>query len=302
MSIPSLPSAPLGDLRGSAARWRRRHLLDRAMRWGLPLALLVVLFPLFDMIYWIAVRALPTFTWATLTTDQVGLGGGLYAMIVGSFTLLALATGFAAAVGIAAGMYTAEYAPPSIARWARVAGNLLAGIPAIVLGYFGYYALVLYTHWGYTTLAGGITLGVFMVPFVYRTADLAFANVPSEQREAALAMGARPGQYLVRVALPIALPAILSGVFLAMAIGLGETAPLLYTAGWSSTPVAGLFQPTSFLTGAIWNFYDYPSTEGSFQALAFQAAFLLLILVIGLNVVVQAVAERYRRRTRGMMA
>jgi phosphate transport system permease protein len=294
--------APERSLHSSSPRLRRRLVLDRALRWVFPLALLVVLLPLFDMIYWISIRALPTFTWATLTTDQVGLGGGLYAMILGSFTLLGLATGIAALVGISAGMFTAEYAPPSIQRPARLAGNLLAGVPAIVVGYFGYYALVLYTHWGYTSLAGGITLGVFMVPYIYRTADLAFANVPSQQREAALAIGARRSQYLLRVALPIALPAILSGVFLSMAIGLGETAPLLYTAGWSSTPVVGLFQPTSFLTGAIWNFYDFPSTEGSFQTLAFQAAWLLLLMVIGLNILVQIVAERYRRRTRGMMA
>lgn len=284
----------------SDGRLRRRLAFDRIVPWALLLAFAAVLYPLADMIYWISSRALPTFTWATLTENQVGVGGGLYAMIVGTFLLIAIGMAFATGIGIMAGIYTAEYAPAPVARLARLSGNVLAGVPAIVIGYFGYWALVLYTHWGFTTLAGGITLGVFMVPFIFRTTDLAFSEVPPTQREATLALGARRSQYIRRVAFPIALPTVLSGIFLGMAFGLGETAPLVYTAGWSSTPASGLLSPTSYLTGAIWNFYDYPSSEGSFLTLAFQAAFLLIVITLSLNIVIQVVAERYRRRLRGL--
>lgn len=293
------PPAP-DSILATSGLIRRRVAFDRLIGWVLLLAFAVVLFPLFDMIYWVSVRALPTFTWATLTQDQVGFGGGLYAMIVGTVVLVLLATAFATAIGLAAGLYTAEYASPAVQRLGRLAGNLLAGVPAIVLGYFGYYALVLYTHWGFTTFAGAITLGVFMIPYVYRTTDLALSNVPASQREATLALGAARGQYLARVALPIALPTILTGIFFAMALGSGEAAPLIYTAGWSSTPVTGLLQPTSFLTGAIWSFYDFPSSEGSFLALAFQAALLLILIVLALNLAVQVISDRYRRRLRGL--
>ncbi len=279
---------------------RRRLALDRAVRWLLLLAFAAVLFPLLDMVYWISARAVPAFTWGTFTEDQVCLGGGLHAMIIGTLFLIGIATAFAVGIGVLSGMYTAEYAPPAVARSARVIGNVLAGVPAIVIGYFGYYALVLYTHWGFNSLAGGVALGVFMVPFVYRTTDIGFASVPRAQREATLALGARRSQYLVRVALPIALPTMLSGVFLAMAIGLGETAPLVYTAGWSSSTVTGLLQPTSYLTGAIWNFYDFPSTEGSFLTLAFQAAFLLIVISLTVNIAIQVITDRYRRRLRGL--
>jgi phosphate transport system permease protein len=278
-----------------------RVIVDKAMGWVLLLAFVAVLFPLADMIYWISAKALPTFSVGTLTLDQVGTGGGLHSMIIGTFIILALSTTIAVGIGVLSGIYTAEFAPRRVAAAARVAGYLLAGVPAIVLGYFGFYLLVIYTGWDYNTLAGGITLGIFMVPFIYRATDLAFTNVPRDQREGALAMGASRFQYLRRVALPIAMPTMLSGIFLAMALGLGETAPLVLTVGWSNTIPQTLLQPTGYLTGAIWNFYDFPSTYGHFQTLAFQAAFLLIVIVIVLNVLIQFIAERYRRKLRGLL-
>ncbi len=287
------------DLGHRSPRLARRMFMDRLLRWLLPLSFLLVLLPLFDLLYYVGVRALPTFTVATVTTNPVGFGGGLLAPIVGTLVLISVATGFAALVGIAAGMYTAEFAPRPIARTARLAGNLLAGIPAIVVGYFGYFLFVLATG-NFSTLAGAVTLGIFMVPYVYRVCDLALARVPHEQREAALAMGARRGQYLLRIALPIAFPSILTGIFLAMAIGLGETAPLVLTAGWSNTPVTNLLGPTSYLTGIVYQNYQFPTTLGNLVTLAFQAALLLVVIVLALNIVVQFIAERYRKRLRGL--
>jgi phosphate transport system permease protein len=295
--------ASTGETDGLGARsprLTRRLWFDRAMRWLLPLTFLLVLLPLFDLLYYIGAKALPTFTLQTLTTNPIGLGGGLYAPIVGTLVLIGIATAFASTVGIVAGMYTAEFAPSSIARAARLGGNLLAGVPAIVVGYFGYFLLVLATGWKFSTLGGGLTLGVFMIPYVYRVCDLALARVPGEQREGALATGARRGQYLLRVALPIALPSILTGIFLAMAIGLGETAPLVLTAGWSNTPVQSLLAPTSYLTGVVYENYQFPSNLGQLVTLAFQAAFLLVVIVLALNVVVQLIADHYRRRLRGL--
>lgn len=289
------------DLRMMAGKGQAlRVALDKVIKWVLLGAFVVVLFPLLDLIYWVSKEALPTFGWSTISENQVGFGGGLHAMIVGTFVILGLSTAIAAAIGVLAGIYTAEYAPPRVAEAGRVAGYLLAGVPAIVIGYFGFVLLVVDTGWGYNALAGGITLAIFMVPFIYRTTDLAFSNVPSDQREGAFAVGASRRQYLLRVAFPIALPTMLSGIFLAMAIGLGETAPLLLTAGWTQTIPTSLFQQTSFLTGGIWLNYEAPATEGTLRLLAFQAAFLLLIIVVALNVAIQMFAEHYRKRLRGL--
>lgn len=299
--LPGSPApGPVHELLAPSGRLRRRLIFDRVIGWVLLLAFAAVFVPLFDMVYWISAKALPTFSVATLTENQVGFGGGLYAMIIGTFVLIGLATGIGTAIGLVAGFYTSEYAPPGVARVARIAGNVLAGVPAIVLGYFGYFLLVLYTGWGYTVLAGGITLGIFMTPYIYRTADVALSSVPPAQREAALAVGSRRHQYLLRIAFPIALPTILTGVFFAMALGFGEASLLIYTAGWSSTPVNGLFQQTAFLSGAIWAFYDFPQSLGSFLTLAFQAAFLLIMIVLALNIAVQILSDRYRRRLRGL--
>lgn len=283
-----------------SARFRRRLAFDRWIGRLLPLVFLAVLFPIFDMVYWIGSKAVPTLSWTILTTNPSGFGGGLYASILGTFYLLLIATGIAAAVGLVAGMYTAEFALPKVASAARMAGNLLAGTPAMVVGYFGYFALVIATHTAGSVLFGGITLSIFILPYIYRTSDLAFASVPSEQREAALGIGSTRLQYLLRVGLPIAFPRILTGVFVAMAIGLGETAPLLFTAGWNFFPPQTLNSQTSYLTGVIWNDFDAPSTLGTLQTLAFQAAFLLIMIVIVLNIAVQLVAELYRRRLRGL--
>ncbi len=290
------------DLSYAHGRLLVRLGVDRVIGWVLLLAFVIVLFPLIDMLGWIAEKALPTFTYATLADNQIGTGGGLHSMILGTLLILGISTGIAAAIGVLAGLYTAEFAPRRVAEVGRLGGYLLAGVPAIVLGYFGFYLLVLYTGWNYNTLAGGITLGIFMVPFIFRTADLAFTNVPHDQKEAALAMGSSRWQYLYRVAFPIAMPTMLSGVFLAMALGLGETAPLLLTAGWSNTVPTNLLEPTGYLTGCIWNFYDFPFTFGHYQTLAFQAAFLLIVIVVILNVSVQVIAEHYRRKLRGLFA
>ncbi|EQD40029.1 phosphate ABC transporter, inner membrane subunit PstA [mine drainage metagenome] len=288
------------ELVRSSGRLRRRLIFDRAIGWVLLAAFAVVLLPLFDMIYWVSANALPTFSWATLTENQVGTGGGLYPMIQGTLVIIAVATALATGLGVAAGFYTSEYAPPPIARLARTAGNLLAGVPAIVLGYFGYFLLVIYTGWGFTALGGAITLGIFMTPYVYRTTDVALSSVPTGQREAALALGARPHQYLGRVAFRIALPTVLTGVFFAMALGLGEAAPLYYTAGFNSYPIGNLMSPTGTLSVAIYQFYENPPSFGHFLDLAFQAAFLSIVIVLALNVAVQLLSDRYRRRLRGL--
>jgi phosphate transport system permease protein len=285
-----------------SGRLKRRLAKDRALRWGLPLAFVAVVFPILDLIYWISSRALPTLTWTTLSTNPLGDAGGLYAPITGTFYLLGIATAISAGLGILAGAYTAEYATPRVANAARLVANVLTGTPSIVVGYFGYFALVLYLHSGYTLWAGAVALSVFMLPYIFRITDLAFGTVPEAQREAALGMGASRRQYLLRNAFPIAFPQVLTGIFLAMAIGAGETAPLLLTAGWSITPAQSLNQQTSYLTGFVWTYFDQPATAGTLVTLSFQAAFLLIVGVLILNLIVQIVSEIYRRRLRGLFA
>ena len=159
-------------------RVHRRVAWDRWLGRLLPLAFVAVLFPIIDLLYWIGSEALPTLSWTTLTTNPVGFGGGLYAPLTGTVYLVGIATAIAGTLGIVAGAYTAEFASPRAALIGRLLANLLTGTPAIVVGYFGYFALVLYTHSTFTLWAGAITLSIFMLPYVYRVTDAAFGSVP----------------------------------------------------------------------------------------------------------------------------
>jgi len=290
------------SLRAKSGRSARRRAWDRWMGRLLPFSFAIAILPILDMIYWIGARALPTLTWTTLTTDPTGLSGGLYGPLVGTLDILALSTAISTVLGVAGAAWVAEFAGPRWADVCRTGANLLAGVPSIVVGYFGYFALVLYFGWGPSLLSGSVTLAIFLVPYIFRATDLAISGIPQDLREAALGLGASRGQYLTRVGLPVALPRILNSILLAASIGIGETAPLLYTAFFNNYPPTGLTSKTGYLTGLIWNYYDEPAHFGTEVTLAFQAAFLLLLIVIGLNVLVRVVSRRYERRLRGLFA
>lgn len=296
------PSIPVVDdlTRDRAGHVWRRTTFDRCLRWTLPLLFAVAIIPILDLVYWVGLRALPTFSLTVLTTNPSGAGGGLYAPLVGSLTILLLATAVSLVFGFLGGLATAEYLSESAAGIVRITANVMAGIPAIIIGLFGYLAFVTYFGWGLSLAAASVTLGVFMTPYVFRATDLAYSSVPPHIREAAVGSGARPLQYLLRIATPIALPQVLSGVFLAMAIGIGETAPLYLTTLQVELPPTGLLQPAGALTLYIWTGFQTGINGGSAVHLAFQAAFLLLVIVIGLNVLVRIVGARSRRRLEGL--
>ena len=275
-----------------------RTILDRSAKWLLPLLYLVAIGPILSLVYWISVRAVPTLSWHVLTTNPSGEAGGLYAPLMGSLAIILLATAVAVAFGFLGGLATAEYLSDRAAETVRVSANVFAGTPAIILGLFGYFALVEYLGWGPSLAAASVTLGIFMTPYVFRATDLAYASIPRHIREAAVGSGARPVQYLLRIATPIAFPQVLTGIFLAMAIGVGETAPLVLTTNQYSLPPTGLFSKAGALPLDIWGAYQNP-LPGIVTA-AFQSAFLLLVIVVGLNVIVRIVAVRSRRRLEGL--
>jgi phosphate transport system permease protein len=289
-------SFPIDDLRlDRSGHVRFRTNFDRWIGYLLPFLFLAAIFPILDLVYYVSVKALPTLTWNQLTSESI-YGHTLGVPIIGTFEIITLATLFALLFGLFGGIATAEFLPDRTATWVRTMANILAGTPSVVVGYFGFFAFVKFFGWGLSLIAGVFTLSFFMTPYVFRATDLAFASVPRSIREAALGSGAKPSQYILRVATPIAFPQILTGVFLAMAIGVGETAPLVLTTTEGILPPQNLLSPVTFLTGLIWTNFQYSSTE----VYAFQAAFILLVTVVGLNIVVRVIAARYRRRLEGL--
>jgi len=272
---------------------------DRWMGRLLPLLFLVAVLPILSLIYYISARAIPTLSWNVLTSTSVYQTDALGVPIIGTFEIMLLATLLAVAFGLLGGIATAEFLSENVAGWVRTSANLVVGTPSVIVGYFGYFVFVLYFGWGLSFLAGVLTLSFFMTPYVFRTTDLAFSSIPRPIREAAMGAGARPHQYILRVGTPIAFPQILTGVFLAMAIGVGETAPIVLTTTAGVLAPQTIYSPVTFLTGLIWsNFAQAPST--GLQVLAFQAAFLLMVVVIALNIVVRIISARYRKRLEGL--
>jgi phosphate transport system permease protein len=293
---------PADDLhRGATAGLRWRTGFDRWVGYVLPALFLVALIPIIDVIYYLSKTAWPTLTATVLTSfADYEIHDALGVMIVSTFEIMLFATAIAVALGVVGGVATAEFLPESVAGWIRMSANLLAGTPSVIVGYFGYFAFCLYFHWGLTFIAGVVTLSFFMFPYVFRTVDLAFTSVPRPIREAAFGSGARPVQYILKIGTPIAFPQILTGIFLAMAIGVGETAPIILTVEPSVLTPSGLFSPALFATYLIWTGFDQPSTFGTYYTLAFQAAFLVIVVVLVLNVLVRVIAARYRKRLEGL--
>lgn len=280
--------------------YRRRQIQDRILKVLIIAAVVVVLYPLLDMLYLFAYKGLSVISWAKLTettAQGTGLGGGgIYNAITGSLLLLALSAMVAVPLGIFSGVYMAEFAGEHnrYAGVVRFISDVLAGVPSIVLGYVGYLLFVLYAGWGYSALAGGITLSILMLPYILRTTELAIRRVPDSIREGAIALGSTRTSMINKLTLRFALPGIITGVMLAVSISFSETAPLLYTADFSNyAPSALLHQPIAYITGIVWTFSQMPGTQP--HNLAYIAAFVLLTFVFLINFVSRVVLKRFSK-------
>jgi phosphate transport system permease protein len=275
-------------------RHKRRLVVDKFYKILVLVALLLVLVPLGDVIYLFAYKgatliSLATFTQTVSTSSESFVSGGLANYIIGTLLLVGLSAVFAVPLGVLGGIYMAEFAGNNRhSQIVRFMSDVLAGVPSIVLGYAGYLLLVQATPkilgWGFSALAGGITLSVLMLPYILRTTELSINRVPASIREAAIALGSNKTKMINRITLRLALPGILTGIIISLGIAFGETAPLLYTAGFGNyIPSSLIHQPIGYLTYVVFYFTQLPSQSAI--NLSYVASFLLICIVVAFNVV-----------------
>ncbi len=219
-------------------------------------------------------------------------GGGMANALVGSAKLLGIAAITGLPIGFLAGLYLSEFAGRRSAAIVRYAADLLNGMPSIVIGIF-VYSLVVLPMKQFSTLAGGLALGMMMIPIMTRSSEEFLRAVPRSLREASLALGASRAVTIVRVVVPAASRGIVTAAMLGLARVAGETAPLLFTSLSNAFWSEGLLNPTASLPVMIYNYAVSPYDDWHRQAWA--AGLVLLTLVLAANLAARQLVGAGRR-------
>ena len=283
----------------SLASRRRR---DRIMTGTMIAAVLIAVVPLALILADVVAKGIGQLSLSFFTQPEpfvaTAPGGGFAAGIRGTIKMVALGTVVAVPVGVLAGVYLSEYhARGPLATLVRFFADVMTGIPSIFVGIFVFTVVVLSTG-SFSAWAGGLALGILMLPLIVRTSEEALRLVPDDLREAALALGVRKWRTIVSVVLPTALPGIMTGALLAVARAAGETAPLLLTAFGNQllVPWTSWNGPEASLTLEI--FTNSRSPFPAQQARAWTGALVLVFGVLVFSIAARTVATRRSRRAR----
>ena len=272
-----------------------RHWFDRGMTilaFGLTL---IGVLPLISVLWNIISKGLPGLT-AKMFTQPI-IDDGFANAIVGTLIMVGIGSLLSIPIGIATGIYLAEYQPSSkINRTIRFLTTILTGVPSIVVGIFTYDVIVLVTKklfdFSYSAVAGGIGLAIIMLPIIALTTEEVLKLVPVTFRLASSGLGGSSFQTITRIILPTALPAISTGVLLALARATGETAPLLFTALFAQDWAENILSPTGSLPVLIFNLYNDPDPVKS--QLVWTASLFLLVIVLVINLPARLLTSKGR--------
>jgi phosphate transport system permease protein len=277
------------------ARWRKFK--STAVTGILVLCSAAVIAPLFLVLYFLILHGATSLDWNFFTqlpkpTGEVG--GGMANAIVGTMTLLAMASVVGVPIGIFGGIYLAEYGSDGANSWIRFAADVLNGVPSIVWGMVIYLILVV-PFKGFSAYAGSVALGLMMVPLVMRTTEEVLVLVPQSYREAALALGVARWKVIMVIVVRTALKGIATGVIVALARIAGETAPLLFTDLGNNFWNHNLKEPIAALPLQIYNYAISPYDDWHRQAWA--GALVLMALILALNIIVRVLSRDRQKST-----
>ena len=265
-----------------------RYIVDKLLIWLSFVCVVVAMVPLASILYYVTVNGISAINWNFFTQlppppGQLVSGGGLGNAIQGSLILIGLAAVIGIPTGVLSGVYISEYGNNFYGRTVRLLGDVLIGNPSVVVGVLLYVLIVIPTH-AFSVTAGSVALGIMMIPIISATTSEALKLVPNSIREASVALGIKRWRTVLLV-VANAKTGIATGVLLATARVMGETAPLIYTVGVSNLWYSGLSAPVGYLTFYIWNY----ATSGfqNWTRLAWGAAFILIVIILVINIAVR---------------
>lgn len=255
----------------------------------------LALLPLLAILIEILRQGLPYLKWEVFVSlpAPVGVQGepnGFANAIVGTLMMVGIASLLSIPFGVMTGIFLSEFGQgTAIANLVRFITSILTGVPSIIAGVFAYGVIVLTTK-EFSAIAGGFALSVLMLPVVTLTTEQALKLIPTNQRLAAAALGSSRLQTTFRVVVAAAIPAITTGILLAVARAAGETAPLLFTALYSEVWPEGLFSATPSLSVLIYKYASSPFVEQN--QLAWTASVVLVGLVLFISILSRLATRR----------
>ncbi|HIY82136.1 MAG TPA: phosphate ABC transporter permease PstA [Firmicutes bacterium] len=272
----------------------KKHPKAVALRILVTTAAALTVLVLFSLVFYILIKGIPNLKPSLFEWKYTSKNASMMPAIINTITMVLMTLLIAVPFGIGSAIYLTEYAKRGnkVVPVIRMTTETLSGIPSIVYGLFGYMAFVRWLDWGYSLMAGIITLAIMILPLIMRTTEEALLAVPDSYREGSYGLGAGRLRTIFRVVLPSAMPGILSGVILGVGRIVGETAALIYTAG----SVTGV--PDSLMSsGRTLAVHMYALlSEGLYTDEAYATAVVLLVLVFIINRLSAYVANKIQNR------
>ncbi len=267
----------------------KREFIDRAVYIILIIAILMIIIPFFVIISDVLIRGIPGLSVTFIY--QTAMGGGIRNAIVGTLYLVVIATLVAIPLSVGAAVYITEYAKPGIIRQVvEFTADVLAGVPSIVFGAFGYLFFTAILGLGQSLISGALTLSLMMIPTVLRTTQESLRAVPLSLREASLALGATRWSTTWRVTLRACFPAIVTGGLLAIIRVAGETAPLLFTTGSNVDLPWSIFDAVASLPLTIYLYAKHYDPILNQQA--YSAAIVLILGVLFVDLIANYLSRK----------
>jgi phosphate transport system permease protein len=289
-------SADVNPLMVVSPRSRRRKRIGHVMEGISTAAAILAIVVLGIVIFSVARKGLPALSVDFFTKSPAPVfqtGGGIENAIVGTFIMTAMATAIAVPMGVLIAIFNTEFAPPQVAELVRLALNILAGVPTIVIGIFIFGLLVVGN--GQSAIAASVGLSIVMLPLIARATEEVLALVPTTLREGGMALGATRARTVITVILPTAVGGIVTATIVAVARAAGETAPLLFTSAiFANSVTTNVHQAMASIPLTIYVDSESPSVAD--QHTAWAAALVLMTAVLVTGIIGRALSLRTRRQ------